>query len=654
MSDTEADSGSSFVTVTIDPDPGFTLVFDGMTATEELGRPFLIELNLSSGKARGNIESTLGSSVTLTMTDAVQGKTYFNGILTRASFTGLSGGVFRYHVELRPWLWLLTQTQDCRIFQNQSVWDIINAVFKNQGFDAIKDNRQNQAGSIVLEYCVQYRESAFDFVCRLMEQFGIYYYFQHTSGVHTLVLADDPNSHSSIGEALPFHSGQTEQRAVEDHVWEWTSDLQLRPGAHSYQDYNFTTPSLNLISKSLKPGEHQYGTFEIYDYPGLYGTTADGQTLADVRMQEHKARLQVFDGRSNARAVRAGVKLTLTNTADAALAQEYLVIRAVTTLTMAEGSSDTRGQLVDSHRVSFSAIPGSTPFRLEQSTPRPMIRGPQTALVVGDSGDEITTDLYGRIKVQFYWDRIGTKDQNSSCWIRVAQSWGGKGWGSMVIPRVGMEVVVEFLEGNPDRPIVTGIVYNATQTVPYALPDKKIISTFKTNSSQGGGGFNELRFDDTKGTEEVFLQAQYNYNKVVLNTETQKITQDTTTTVDKGNRVVTVNTGNDTHTVSQGNHSVTVSQGNQSTTISAGNHALAVTAGGSKTTTGQAIEMTANTSITLTATTSIKLVVGGNSITIDTSGITLNGMQIKATGSAGITLDGGPEVGVTGGVIKLN
>jgi type VI secretion system secreted protein VgrG len=647
MSDSSiaSDDGSNFVTVAISPDPGFPLVFDGMTATEELGRPFLIELDLSSGKARGNIESTLGSSVTVTMTDANSNKTYFNGILTRACFTGLNGGVYRYHAELRPWIWLLTRTRDCKIFQNKSAWDIINEVFKDQGFSAIEDKRQSQAGSTVLEYCVQYRESAFDFVTRLMEQFGIYYYFEHKNGEHKLMLSDDPNSHSSIGKALPFYFGQTEQRSVEDHVWEWTSDLHLRPGAHSYRDYNFTTPSADLTTKSLKPGDHQYGKFEIFDYPGLYDTVADGQKLADVRMQEYKARLQVFDGRSNARAIRAGVKLSLEKTADSALEQDYLVIRAVTNLTMAEGASDTRGQLVDSHRVSFSAIPGTTPFRLEQITPRPMIRGPQTAKVVGASGDEITTDQYGRIKVQFNWDRLGTSDENSSCWIRVAQSSGGAGWGSIFIPRVGMEVVVAFLEGNPDKPLVTGVVYNATQTVPYALPDNKTRSTIKTNSSTGGSGFNELRFEDKKDSEEVFFQAQKDYNKVVLNNETSTITKDSTTTIKEGNHSLTV---------SQGDQSTTVSQGNQTITVSQGNHKLDVTAGGSKTTTGQAMEVTAGTSIKLTASTSIELVVGGNSIKIDATGVTITATKISGNASAQMALAGGTMMELTGGIIKLN
>ena len=363
---------------------------------------------------------------------------------------------------------------------------------------------------------------------------------------------------------------------------------------------------------------------------------ADGQKLADVRMQEYKARLQVFEGRSNARAIRAGVKVSLEKTVDSALDQDYLVIRAVTNLTMAEGASDTRGQLVDSHRVTFSAIPGTTPFRLEQITPRPMIRGPQTALVVGACGDEITTDQYGRIKVQFNWDRVGTKDENSSCWIRVAQSSGGAGWGSIFIPRVGMEVVVAFLEGNPDKPLVTGVVYNATQTVPYALPDNKTRSTIKTNSSTGGSGFNELRFEDKKDSRGSLLPGAERLQQGRTEQRDLDDHEDSTTTI------------------KEGNHSLTVSQGDQSTTVSQGNHTLDVTAGGSKTTTGQAMEVTAGTSIKLTASTSIELVVGGNSIKIDATGVTITGTMIKGSASAQMKLDGGGMMELTGGLIKLN
>jgi type VI secretion system secreted protein VgrG len=275
-----------------------------------------------------------------------------------------------------------------------------------------------------------------------------------------------------------------------------------------------------------------------------------------------------------------------------------------------------------------------------------MIRGPQTAVVVGASGDEIYTDKYGRIKVQFPWDRLGNNDENSSCWIRVAQIWAGQSWGSIFIPRVGQEVVVEFLEGNPDRPIVTGCVYNATQTVPYTLPDNKTRSTIKTNSSTGGNGFNELRFEDKAGSEEVFFQAQKDYNKVVLNNETVNITQDTTTTVKQGNRSVTISQGNNSVTVSQGNNSVTVSTGNDSLTVSQGNHSITVTAGSSTVTAGQ----------------SITLKVGSSSITINASGVSISAgtFSVNATDVAQVqsggfmSLEAGGEMTIEAASIALN
>jgi len=673
MTDSSDDSqnATAYVTLTVSPDPGFDLRFDALQATEELGRPFLIVLDVSSGTVKGNIGTLLGSSVTVTMTQQSGDKTYFNGILARATYVGLGGGVHRYHFELRPWIWLLGRTQDCKIYQNMAPWDIISGVFSNNGFSDLQDNRQNQAGSTTVEYCVQYRESSLDFVTRLMENYGIYYYFTHADGKHTMVLCDDSNSHTALSKAIPFYYEQTEVRSVEDHVWQWTSDLFLQPSKYTYTDYNFTTPSADLTAKSLGASPATaYGTFEIYDYPGFYNTASDGQKLTDIRLQALSAKTQLFDGMTNARGIRCGVKFTLSNFADTSLNQEYLVTKATTTLGITEGSSDSRGALVDTNKVQFEAIPGSTPFRLDALTVRPTIRGPQTALVVGDSGEEVTTDQYGRIKVQFYWDRVGTKDTNSSCWIRVAQSWGGAGWGAMVIPRMGMEVVVEFMEGNPDRPLVTGIVYNATQTVPYTLPDKKVITTFKSNSSKGGGGSNELRFDDTKGSEEVFLQAQYNYTKKVLNNETVEITQDTTTTVDKGNRSVTISQGDDSLTisqgkrtitvtkddsltVSQGNRSVTVSQGNESLTVSAGNHSINVNAGTSGVTAAQSITLTVGSNSITISTSSISLSCGPSSVQLTPSGITMSGPQFSATGDTSMSLTGG-TMSLTGTPISLN
>jgi type VI secretion system secreted protein VgrG len=270
--------------------------------------------------------------------------------------------------------------------------------------------------------------------------------------------------------------------------------------------------------------------------------------------------------------------------------------------------------------VTLRAIPADLPFRLDRITPRPMIRGPQTARVVGSPGDEISTDQYGRVKVKFHWDRADVQDDRRTCWIRVAQASAGAGWGSIFIPRVGQEVVVEFLEGNPDRPLITGVVYNANMTVPYSLPENKTVSTIKSNSSTGGGGSNELRFEDRAGQEEVFFHAQKDFKKIVLNDETVTIHHDTTTTVETGDRRVTVSQGGDTLTVSTGNHTISVSAGKSA----------------------------------ITAAQSITLTVGANSVTIDNTGVTINAATVSIQAQATLSLQAGGPMTVSAATIALN
>ena len=653
------------VALTLAPDPGFKMTFAGMVVTEELGRPFEAYLDLTSTERKGELAVMLGCAATVTITQPGTAKRYFNGIIARATYTGVGSGSHRYRIELRPWIWLLSRRRDCRIFQNKSAWEIITTVFRDQGFTNFEDKRQSQSGSIVLEYCVQFEETDLDFVTRLMEKYGIYYFSTHQDGQHSLVFADDPASHSSIGKAIPYRLPQTELRRVEDHVWKWSADLMLQSGKVAFRDYNFLTPTADLTTKSVQPASHPHGDYEVYDYPGPYANVGDGQKVATVRMQELAARREILRGITNARAMATGYKFTLSENPDTTQNREYLVIATTTTFELSEGRADARGEVLDQFTCELTAIPGATPFRLDLQTPWPRMRGPQTARVVGKAGDEITTDQYSRIKVKFPWDRAAAQDDTASCWIRVAQSWAGIGWGGIAIPRVGHEVVVDFLDGNPDRPIVTGSVYHANNTVPYALADNKTRSTFKTNSSPGGGGFNELRFEDKKGDEEVFLQAQKDFNITVLHNQTSTITQDRTTTVQKGNdtltvsegnravtvtkgnesltvsqgnRAVTVSQGNDDHTVSQGNRSATVSQGNESVTVSAGNHSLTVSAGSSTISAGQ----------------SITLKVGGNSIVIDTSGITINGMKITMSASGQLQASAGGTMALQAPSIALN
>ena len=598
----------SYVEVHFKPDPGIELHFDGLKAHEELGRPFLVELDLSSGEIQGDIATLLGSSGTVWLAQSTpeegdEGNTYLNGIVTRVVSHGLLAGSYRYRVEMRPWIWLLTRITDCRIFQNKSAFEIVTQVFRDAHFSEFEDKRQGGAGDTQLEYCVQYRETSFNFVTRLMEQYGFYYFFVHEDGKHTLMLADDPNAHTALTQEIPYQFDQTEYRTVKDHFWEWETDLGLQSGKFTFQDYNFTTPAVDLTAKTVQAATHTYGDLEVYEYPGPYQVADVGQRLTDVRMQAIVADRVVYRGNSNSRKLHAGWRFTLSKHPDKAANREYLITQSQLTVAAAEGMSSTKdkGETIDTYRALTHAIPGKTHFRLHRTTPRPLIRGPQTARVVGRSGEEITTDEYGRIKVRFHWDRSDTEDDQRTCWIRVAQTWAGAGWGSLYIPRVGQEVVVEFLEGNPDRPLVTGVVYNANQKVPYTLPDNKTRTVLKTNSSSGNG-FNELRFEDKGGEEEVFFQAQKDYTRKVLHDEKVTITNNTTTTVESGN------------------HSLDVSAGTSS----------------------------------ITAAQSITLTVAGNSIKIDTSGITINGMKLDLTGSAGMTANGGPSMSLTAGMISIN
>ena len=603
------------VEVTFSPDPGFQLLFDGMHAQEDLGRPFLILLDLSSGKLQSNVSNLIGSNCCVWLYQAEEEKEknrYFHGIVTRLVSAGLSGGAYRYKLELRPWVWLLSQVTDCRIFQNKSAFQIVTGVFRDAGFSDFKDKRQGGAGDIELDYCVQYRETSLDFVTRLMEQFGFYYFFTYTKTAHTLVIADDPNAHTLLPAEIPFQFDQTEYRTVLDHIWQWSTDLGLNSGTWTYQDYNFENPSADLTARSMQPQQHRYGSkLEVYEYPGPYDTAGHGHRMSDVRMQAIIHQRQVFTGQSNSRRLHAGWRYKLSNYPDRAVNREYLIIHSVTTVGAAEGNPNPDAQTVDTYRVGIQSIPGDTAFRLLRLTPRPIIRGPQTARVVGSPGEEVMTDKYGRIKVRFHWDRSTTEDKDRTCWIRVAQTWAGAAWGTMFIPRVGMEVVVEFLEGNPDRPLITGVVYNANNQVPHTLPENKTRSTIKSNSSTGGNGFNEFRFEDKAGQEEIYMHAEHDWRREIKHDEIGEI---------KNDRTVKVTGGNDSLTVSAGNHTITVSAGKS--------------------------EITAAQSITLK--------VGGNSVVIDQAGVTIKGIKLDVQASATMSVQAGATLTISGAMVSIN
>ena len=485
------------------------LLLRSFAATEQLGRPFQFDLDLLSEDDKIKFDDIVGKNVTVRI-ENVAGTRYFNGYVSRFVQTteGSAGRYAAYQATVVPWLWFLTRTADCRIFQKKTVPDIIKEVFRGHGFTDFKDRLSGTYTE--WEYCVQYRETDFNFVSRLMEQVGIYYYFTHENGLHTLVLSDAPSSHDKFpGYDKVTYRSSTGGYSEGEEVSNWVVGKEVQPGAYAYNDFDFEKPDLGLLVSSKSPGKHPNAEFEIYDYPGEYVKFADGERYAKVRIQELAAQREVSHGQGDVRGVCAGFKFKLQDAPRADLDKEYLVLSTSISASNDEftGGGSTGGSGA-TFSCSFSAIEATVQFRPARLTPKPVIQGPQTAMVVGPPGEEIFTDKYGRVKVQFHWDRESKANENSSCWIRVAQVWAGAQWGAMHIPRVGHEVMVEFLEGDPDHPVVTGRLYNGNTMPPWPLPDKKTFSGFKTSTTKGGGGFNELRFDDMKGCERVFLHAE--------------------------------------------------------------------------------------------------------------------------------------------------
>ncbi|HTW57163.1 MAG TPA: type VI secretion system tip protein TssI/VgrG [Terriglobales bacterium] len=486
------------------------LLLQGFTGREGVSQLFKFDLDLLSVKSDINFKDIIGQSVTIRilLSDG-SSERYFNGVVSRFAQSGSGTQFTNYQMEVVPWLWFLTRVADCRIFQNLSIPDIIKKVFQSRGYSKFKTSLTATYDPV--DYCVQYRETDFNFVSRLMEHSGIFYYFEHEDGEHTLVLADSPTAHQACPEqesaSYNLSSGDLDS---EDVITAWHMEQELRTGKYSVTDYNFETPSASLMAN--EPTVVQVGgntKFEIYDYPGDHPTSSKGSSVAKLRMQEEEASHTVITGSSVCRAFTSGYKFDLKEHYRDDMNDSYVITEVQHTATV--GSYGMGNANTPAHYSNhFTCIPASVPYRPPRVTPKPFVQGPQTALVVGKSGEEIWVDKYGRVKVQFYWDRQGQKDENSSCWVRVSQPWAGQGWGAVWIPRMGQEVVVSFIEGDPDRPLITGRVYNADQTTPYALPDHQTVSTFMSKSSKGGGSanYNEIRFEDKTGHEQIFINAE--------------------------------------------------------------------------------------------------------------------------------------------------
>jgi type VI secretion system secreted protein VgrG len=509
------------------------LLFRGMSAHEEMSRLFEYRLDLLSSRHDINVDEVLGKNVTIKLALADDSTRFFNGYVTRFAQGGTFGRYNRYVATVRPWLWFLTRTADCRIFQDMKVPDIIKAVFADHASADYK--MELTAPYRKWTYCVQYRETDFNFVSRLMEQEGIGYYFRHTDGHDTLVLTDSTSKHTPAPgcEKLSYVAPTQQLRPDIEHVHQWDFVREIEPGAYVHDDYDFERPSVELKTNKTLPRGYSPSDYEMYDYPGLYVQRADGDQYASVRINELGTQYETIHASTNARGLTVGALLNLEDHPRDDQNNEYLITGATYDLSFGdyEALPEAAGT---SYHCSFFAIPSSQQFRPRRGTPKPFVQGPQTAVVVGPAGEEIFTDKYGRVKVQFHWDRRGKKDENSSCWIRVSHPWAGKNWGGISLPRIAQEVIVDFLEGDPDQPIITGRVYNAEQMPPYDLPAHKTQSGVKSRSSKGGSAanYNELRFEDLKGSEMVTLHAEKDQTIEVEHDESHWVGHDRTKNID--------------------------------------------------------------------------------------------------------------------------
>ena len=657
------------------------LLLASFSGHEAMSRLFSFHLDLLSEKAVEGFKGVspqdiVSKNVTICVNLSNDDPRYFNGIVSRFSYTGEDYTFMRYEMEVVPWTWMLTRYADCRIFHNKQPAEILKLVFSSRGLTNFKVNLNRTYPT--LEYCVQYRETDFNFISRIMEQFGIYYYFVHEEDKHTMVI--DENS-ANAPEFPAGHKTWTFHQATGSHqdddlVTSINFERALQSGKYTLADYNFKTPSANLLfSQETHRQSGKNKALEIYDYPGDYTNRAEGTTAADTRMLEVETFETVIQGSSNCRIFTTGYQFQLTDTPNNSFDGTYLLTEIQHTADVSE--SYTGGESEGAYSNHFITIPIDIPFCPARLTPKPFVQGPQTAIVVGSTqdgasqGNEILVDAFGRVYVLFPWDRL----KACSCPIRVSQEWAGQGYGSMAIPRVGQEVIVSFLEGDPDRPIITGRVYNANQTVPYTLPDNMTRSTKQGSTST----YNELRFEDKMSSEQVFVRAQKDQDNYVVNDSREWIGNNRSLVVTKdqmesvGGDLHSQVTGNVFEKVG-GNTNLQVTgdvkntvTGNVNSSVT-GNFVEAVTGDWNSNVTGNInqkagqnlsiqvaqnlyeksgtnyahqagtqIHLKAGMTIVLEAETGITLVVGGNSVVLSPAGVSITGtlVQINSGGSPG-------------------
>lgn len=524
------------------------LAFLSLRGHDALSQCFEFNISAVSGSPNIKANDLLGEAVSLRVTGDPadpDSQRFFHGIVDEFRFAGADDeGHWLYHLVLRPQLWLLGKTSDNRIFQEMTVVDIVSEILDQHG---CADYEWKLRGTPPQrDYCVQYGETDLNFVQRLLEDEGIFYFHHFEDGKHVLILTDafDQLKPADGSETLEFREGVADRHTSAGAILRFSRTDSIVSGSHSLTHYDFEKPSADLMTRSENLLDHSHADGARYSYPGNYVDQGRGDDLARIRNQEDQAYAHVIRALSTAPAPASGNVFKLADFPRERENDRYAIERAAYDIRGnryrsrgrdVAGSTGRALSIEDQHAreaagggfsAIYTLIPDSVGYRPRRVTPVPVMKGPQTAVVVGPSGEEIYTDRYSRVKVQFHWDREGKSDENTTCFIRVSSVWAGSGWGFIQIPRIGQEVIVDFLEGDPDQPIITGRVYNAEQMPPYSLPGSATQSGWKSNSSPGGGGWNELRFEDKKGSEEVYFQAEKDHNELVKNNESRHIGND--------------------------------------------------------------------------------------------------------------------------------
>ncbi len=636
------------------------LLLTGFTGHEAISRLFNFHLTALSEDSAIDFTQIVGQNVTISVTQSDDSQRYFNGLVSEFTLTGAAGDMTRYEMQVVPWTWMLTRNADCRIFHNKTVKEIIEQIFSTRGFSGY--DFQLMGTYTPIEYCVQYRETDFNFISRLMEQYGIFYFYEHSESEHKMVIADSSSAHDPCpGQSRAGYNLAGGGLDAGDVVNSWSIGQELRTGKYTLTDYNFKTPSTDITAtESTIFAVGGNSSLETFDYPGAYGTKSDGSAFAKLRMQEEEAVHKLARGSSVCRAFTSGYKFDLGDHPLDAMNATYILTEIQHVASVAGGYGEEERAGEDTYSNHFTCIPDDLTFRPARVTPKPFVQGLQTALVVGKSsdqdsadddgsggdGEEIWVDKYGRVMVKFPWDRKAA----CSCWARVSQDWAGQGWGMINIPRVGQEVLVSFLEGDPDRPIITGRVYNAMQTVPYPLPDNGTRTTFKTRSTPGGGdsNYNELRFEDKIQNEQVFIHGEKDYDTRIKHDSREWIGNNQSTIIQKsrmekvgedesleivGKRMEKI--GGDDNLAITGKlnvkvgDDVSINTGANLYTKSGANYAHEA---------GIAIHLKAGTTMVLEAGVQLSLKAGGSFIDIGPAGIAISGaplVMINSGGSAG-------------------